>query len=182
MYKKRPGIFGSFIILFLLMNSTFYCEVSNEEVNAQNSLKLTIKSDKQEYEINDDIYIDLKITNKSDSIITVCNLLIFPSKFLDFNIVDLDSNKSIYPNFHEDLFGHGRFFVKLLKNAFVGRRINLNKSEFNEPIMFKLKKAGRYQIEAIYSIPKSWANKETPLLSKLWTGELTSNKIIIDVK
>ncbi|MBU4310528.1 hypothetical protein L6304_06210, partial [bacterium] len=79
-----------FIYFSLLIVLLIYLVNIGQGEEKQYPLKVTIKSDKEVYEVSEPINIELKITNIQDKKITICTRLI--GAFL-FDIVDSKGQK-----------------------------------------------------------------------------------------
>lgn len=163
------------IVVLLLIVSAGYCQTQ--------PLQLTIKSDKQVYEVGEPIYVDYQIRNLSNEDIKLVPMFsenndIDPMQFAgDFILmggrlkesVQVSSGGIYWP---ESSIG-GAVVIK--KVEFYSKKINILTIESQR----YLKQPGKYMIYAKYNWGKHWDSLD---MRDCWKGALVSNTITIEVK
>lgn len=177
------------MVLLLLMVTVGCCQ------EPEKPLQLTIKSDKQVYEVGEPIYIDYEITNVDSEEITIAppfddNGIIDPHRFGGAFIIkrELDETSTeVYPlaNFLSMPITPDKV-ITLKKGESYNKKVNIIKisegSDDTKSIPYSsemfFQREGKYTIQGKYEWSKLRKNYPTP---NCWKGIFLSNTITIEV-
>lgn len=180
-----------FSLLFLLSILLFFIEVcySNED------LLLTIKANKSNYKVGDEVIINFIITNQSKEDVQIYFINIYEAQRY-LSIETLDGNKltpqitSLYswenPTFH---LVRAKSYLKKEMRATItknNRTYNAQGLEFKD-LFYELKKFSKIKITGFFNcsneLAKGYQKKYPKDIKKdFWTGEIKSSPIIIKIE
>ncbi len=186
------------IMLLVLLFTTitffngFYIPKNNKnnlDKHCQNRMCLYIESNKDSYEIDEAVYIDVKLINKSDKIYQIHHIFNECENLL-FDVIDKNNNTLTQGNLDAVLPYNGEGdFIELHYNKYFGEVFLLNEGGLLD---FKFRK-GKFKIKARYIVNKDIKKRFCKIIQEygnscenidqyLWTKTLESNEIEIKVK
>ena len=168
---KKALITMCCVVLLLSSVSAGYCE--------DQPLQLTIKSDKQVYELGEQINIEVTLENVSKKEIIVCTKW-FPAMNIWFQVTSYGKEIESFRLLYKEQ-------PPLVKEDYVTLKpTEKTKQEFSLLRYVGIKKIGIYEIKVLYTnSDKSYSTsalKYIPADIDAWTGRLASNTITIEIK